>query len=138
MTKENELEHNIDDVPINVLDEKNFNDFISKGFHFVKFYAPWCGAFFFVFFKLFKTQKLIVILNKIGHCKKLAPTWHELGVKYMRTGKVKISQLDCTQNAIICQDQGVRGYPTLIFFHNGKLVAKNFNLILLIISEDFC
>ena len=60
--------------------------------------------------------------NKQGHCKKLAPTWHELGVKYMSSGKAKISQLDCTQNAIICQDQGVRGYPALIFFHDGKQV----------------
>ena len=34
-----------DDVPVHILDEKNFNDFISRGFHFIKFYAPWYDFF---------------------------------------------------------------------------------------------
>ena len=28
-------EEKVDEVPVNILDEKNFNDFISKGFHFI-------------------------------------------------------------------------------------------------------
>jgi thioredoxin domain-containing protein 5 len=89
-------------VSVNILDENNFNDFVSKGFHFTKFYAPWCG-----------------------HCQKLAPIWDQLGQKFLEEGRiVKISKIDCTQSGIICQDQGVRGYPTLIFFHDGKQIEK--------------
>lgn len=54
-TDDKPIENGDDDVPVNVLDEKNFNDFISKGFHFVKFYAPWCG----------QLRKLINILIRI-------------------------------------------------------------------------
>jgi len=44
-------------------------------------------------------------------------------------GQVKnvfISEVDCTIEFQICQEKGIRGYPTLIFFQNGKQVGSIF------------
>eukprot|EP01147_Barroeca_monosierra_P009302 gene9302-1570_t len=69
----------------------------TTGNWFVKFFAPWCGF-----------------------CKSLAPVWDELA-ENLKESSVNVAKVDCTQNRQTCERFGVRGYPTLLFFHEGKV-----------------
>merc|ERR1712146_190729 len=55
---------------------------------FVMFFAPWCG-----------------------HCKRLQPTWHELGVKFQGVPTTTIAQFDATANEHEAVD--IQGFPTI-------------------------
>lgn len=70
------------------LDNTNWEKETTGKTVFVKFMAPWCG-----------------------HCKKLAPTWSKL----MEVDTdVVVAKVDCTGTAKnICDEHGVKGFPTL-------------------------
>ncbi|CAK9797135.1 Thioredoxin domain-containing protein 5 [Anthophora plagiata] len=83
------------------LTEDTFDKHVSTGYHFVKFYAPWCG-----------------------HCQKLAPTWEELANSLRNNNFVSISKIDCTQHHSICGQFEIKGYPTLLWIKDGKKVDQ--------------
>lgn len=73
----------------------------------VKFFAPWCG-----------------------HCMKMAPTWEKLmndinkqtPEEFSKLGKSpKLIKIDCTILQKVCQEENIKGYPTLRFYiDNGQ------------------
>lgn len=55
-------------------------------------FAPWCG-----------------------HCKALAPEYEEAATT-LKEKNIKVVKVDCTEEADLCQQHGVEGYPTLKIF----------------------
>ena len=80
---------------VKVLKGTSFNEIVMDNDKdvLVEFYAPWCG-----------------------HCKKLAPTWDELGNKFSSVDSVVIAKMDATANEIDVDGVDVKGFPTLYFF----------------------
>lgn len=80
----------------------DFERGVEKGVTFVKFFAPWCG-----------------------HCKRMAPTWDQLAVKFVGRG-IQIAKVDCTlpDNKDLCAQQEVNGFPTLFLYKDGAKITE--------------
>ncbi|CAL4068532.1 unnamed protein product, partial [Meganyctiphanes norvegica] len=78
------------DEDATAFDADTFEEAVANKPHFVMFFAPWCG-----------------------HCKRLHPTWNDLGKKYnTEESTTAIGKVDCTQHTALCSSQDVTGYPT--------------------------
>eukprot|EP00545_Synedropsis_sp_CCMP1620_P008324 CAMPEP_0119012640 /NCGR_PEP_ID=MMETSP1176-20130426/7111_1 /TAXON_ID=265551 /ORGANISM="Synedropsis recta cf, Strain CCMP1620" /LENGTH=221 /DNA_ID=CAMNT_0006965637 /DNA_START=48 /DNA_END=713 /DNA_ORIENTATION=+ len=77
---------------VTTLTEANYAQLTAGKTVFVKFYAPWCG-----------------------HCKAMAPDWEKLADEWRDHKVGLIAQIDCVEEAQLCQDFEVEGYPTLYF-----------------------
>lgn len=80
------------DGPVTVAVAKNFEEVVTNSEKdvLIEFYAPWCG-----------------------HCKKLAPTYDELG-EAMKNENVAIVKMDATANDVP-PTFNVRGFPTIFW-----------------------
>lgn len=81
-----------------VLNDKSFKGHVSRGDHIVMMYAPWCG-----------------------HCQKLKPIWDKIA-KQPGTQGVRVAKVDCTASTAVCGEFSIKGYPTILYFRNGKLL----------------
>ncbi|GJJ72042.1 hypothetical protein EMPS_04399 [Entomortierella parvispora] len=82
------------------LTSADFASNVASGTTFVKFYSPQCG-----------------------HCIRLAPTWEQMAeeLQGLETSKdFKFAEVNCLMEGDICDDNNVRGYPSLQLFHSGK------------------
>ena len=53
--------------------------------------------------------------------KRLAPTWEKVGNTIGDV--VKVGKIDCTEYQPIAKKYGVRGFPTIMYFRNGKILT---------------
>jgi len=85
------------DGPVTIVTGKTFTDIVMDEDKDVltMFYAPWCG-----------------------HCKKLEPTWDELGEKLAGNDDIVIAKIDATANDSPSQF-AVSGFPTIYFSPKG-------------------
>jgi len=91
-----------EEVNVVNLGADNFAATIAQGYWLVKFYAPWCG-----------------------HCKRIAPTWEELATVQKTEKSFGVAKVDCTVERDLGSEYGVRGFPTIKLFKDGKFVADH-------------
>lgn len=85
-----------------VLNDANFSKFITRNeFVLVKFYAPWCG-----------------------HCNAMANDY-AAAAEDLKDAPYKIAKLDSTVNPETTSKFQVSGYPTLLFFIEGRHIKYN-------------
>ncbi|XP_049871027.1 thioredoxin domain-containing protein 5 homolog [Pectinophora gossypiella] len=82
------------------LTDQNIEKFVSKGQHFIMFYAPWCKA-----------------------SQKLAPVWGELAVQYAHNEYIQTGKVNCMDNEMTCKNFDIKQYPFLLWIVNGRIMG---------------
>lgn len=78
-----------------------FDQFIAEnGATIIKFYAPWCG-----------------------HCKTMAAAYENAAV-ILAEKDIRIASVESTSQRALADKFGVRGFPTILPFVNGKVQEK--------------
>ena len=57
-----------------------------------------------------------------GYCKKMEPSIASIASEY--DGKIRVGKLDAEKNPATARRYGIRGYPTLLLFKQGRVVAS--------------
>jgi len=81
------------------LKKQEFQSTIAKGNFVVDFWAPWCGP-----------------------CKMMAPVFEETSKTH---NEALFAKVNTDEEPELSTSLGIRGIPTLIFFRDGKEVARH-------------
>uniref|UniRef100_A0A7C1J4U9 Thioredoxin n=1 Tax=Ammonifex degensii TaxID=42838 RepID=A0A7C1J4U9_9THEO len=83
------------------VNEQNFEKEVVKSELpvMVDFWAAWCGP-----------------------CRSMSPVVEQVADEF--AGRVKVAKLNVDENQALAQRYGIRGIPTLLFFHHGKVVGQ--------------
>ena len=79
------------------LDATSFTELTTSGKNgMVKFFQPWCG-----------------------HCTSMKPAWDEVSAN--AHSSVFVADVNCSDQADLCQENGVQGYPTIKVYNGGEV-----------------
>ena len=70
----------------------------------------------------------LIINAGCGHCKRLAPAYEEVGTAFENSDTILIAKVDADAEKTLGSRFGVRGYPTLKYFHRGAQSQKSKSL----------
>lgn len=82
------------------LTDQNIEKFVSKGQHFIMFYASWCKV-----------------------SQKIAPVWAELAAHYAHNEYIQIGKVNCMDSEMTCKNFDIKQYPHLLWIVNGRIMG---------------
>eukprot|EP01017_Pseudomicrothorax_dubius_P046212 TRINITY_DN8109_c0_g2_i11.p2 TRINITY_DN8109_c0_g2~~TRINITY_DN8109_c0_g2_i11.p2 ORF type:complete len:230 (+),score=39.15 TRINITY_DN8109_c0_g2_i11:132-821(+) len=87
-----------DPIAVALLTEANFDSLVINSTQnwFIMFHAPWCP-----------------------HCVRLKPTWADLTTEVSKFN-VRMAWINCDDNPLLKDRFAITGFPTLLYFSNGK------------------
>lgn len=83
------------------LQDENFFDVVQNGHAVINFCTPWSSR-----------------------CMDLEPVWKQIGKEFQFQEDLIVGQVDCTMSKTTCNENEVRGYPSILWLTDGIVVEK--------------
>lgn len=66
-------------------------------------------------------------ISGCGHCRRAKPEFIKAAERYKDDPYVDFAAVDCSTEKSLCNDQGVKGYPTIKYFGYYSRVVRPYN-----------